>query len=336
VDDIKIGNKLIGEGHPTLIIAEIGINYDSDIKKAHQLIDLAADAGSDVIKFQTFTASGHLSRKKSKKQWELMKKHELPYEEHAELKKHVEERGCVFMSTPSDRDDVDFLKKLGVAAFKVGSDDTVNYPFLSYIAEKKQPLIVSTGLCTMEEVKEAVEMIRSTGNKDLIILQCTTSYPADVQYANLRAMVSMRDSLNVLVGYSDHTIGTAAAVAAVALGAVIVEKHFTYDKKAHGPDHCLSADPDELKSMISAIREVEKALGSSIKEPSEIEKERIISFRKSVVAACDIAKGAAIKEDMVTAKRPGSGIPAKDIGSVIGKTARRAIVQDELITPEDI
>ena len=333
---IKIGQKLIGRDCPTLIIAEVGINYDNDFDKAHRLIDLAADAGVDVIKFQTFTADGLVSCKGNAEQWELHREYELPYERHGELKKHVEQRGCIFMSTPSDERDVDFLEKLGVAAFKLGSDDSTNYPFLRYIARKGLPMIVATGLCTTGDVEGLVNAVRSTGNDSLVILQCTTSYPAYPQYANLRAMVTMRDSFQVLAGYSDHTIGISAVVAAVALGAVVVEKHFTYDKKAAGPDHALSADPPELKALVQAVRETEQALGSPIKQPTEIEKERLISFRKSVVAIQNIAAGSTITDGMVTAKRPGTGIPARDIDLVIGHTARRDIEADEVITWEDV
>ena len=240
------------------------------------------------------------------------------------------------MSTPSDKHDADFLEDIGVAAFKVGSDDCINYPFLRYIAEKGLPIIVSTGLCTLGEVYGAVSTARSTGNEDLVILQCTTGYPSDVRYANLRTMKTMRESLQVLVGYSDHTIGINTAIAAVALGAVVIEKHFTYDKSAPGPDHSLSADPDELKAMVHAIREVEQALGSPIKQPTEIEKDRRISFRKSLVATHDIPEGTIITEEMVTAKRPEMGIPARDMGVVIGRIAHRSIEKDDVITWKDI
>lgn len=333
---IKIGQKLVGENCPVLIIAEVGVNHDNDLGKAHRLIDLAAEAGVDVVKFQTFTADGHISRKRSRAQWELAKKYELSYEDHAELKEHVEQRGCIFMSTPSGKGDVDFLVQLGVAAFKVGSDDCTNYPFLRYTAGKGLPMVVSTGLSTLGEVYGAVSTVWSTGNEDLIILQCTTSYPSEVRYANLRAIKNMHDSLQVLVGYSDHTIGINAAIAAVALGAVAIEKHFTYDKGTPGPDHCLSADPDELKAMVEAIREVEQALGSPLKQPTEIEKDKLITFRKSVVATQDIPEGAIITEAMVTVKRPGTGIPAKDIGLVIGRTASRFIEKDDVINWKDI
>ncbi|MFC1907382.1 N-acetylneuraminate synthase family protein [Chloroflexota bacterium] len=333
---IKIGQKLVGDGCPVLIIAEVGINYDNDFEKAHRLIDLAVDAGVDVIKFQTFTADGLVSRKGSNRQWELHKQYELPYERHAELKKHVEQQGCVFLSTPSDERDVDFLEKLGVVAFKLGSDDSTNYPFLKYVAQKGLPMIVATGLCTIGDVYEAVSTVRRTGNEDLIILQCTTSYPAHPQYANLRTMKAMSESLQVPVGYSDHIIGINVVTAAVALGAVVIEKHFTYDKNASGPDHSLSADPAELQAMVQAIREAEQALGSPFKQPTEIEREALISFRKSVIATQDIAAGSIITDKMVVPKRPGTGIPAREIDLVIGRTARRSIECDEVITWGDI
>jgi sialic acid synthase SpsE len=259
---------------------------------------------------------------------------ELPQERHRELMQHVEERGRIFTSTPSDEADADFLEELGVPVFKLGSDDCSNYQYLRYIARKGKPMIVSTGTCTMGEVHGAVETILGEGNDQLILLQCTTSYPSEIQYANLRAIQTMRDAFQLPVGYSDHTLGLTAIIAAVALGARVVEKHYTYDSAAPGPDHILSSDIEEFKRLVQAVRDTEAGLGSPIKAPSAIEAPMLQSFRKSVVARVAIVTGTRISADMITVKRPAAGIPAKYYDQVIGRVAAVDIVEDESITWE--
>ncbi len=328
---VKMGSKTVGPGHPALVIAEVGYNFNGEYDKAHEMIDAAANAGADVIKFQTYTATGHVSALESPEQWAALQKTELPRERHAELKEHVERTGCLFMSTPSDEDDVDFLEQLGVPAFKLGSDDCTNYQFLSYIAAKGLPMLVSTGTCTVGEVQEAVAAVRGAGNEDLILLQCTTSYPSEVGHANLRTIATLQQAFQLPVGYSDHTLGNTACIASVSLGGHIVEKHFTYDKAAPGPDHCLSADYADFAALVRGVRETEQALGSPVKEPTPIEASMLESFRKSVVAVVDIPAGATLCADLVAVKRPGTGIPAKHYDFVVGRTARVDIPADSLI-----
>jgi N,N'-diacetyllegionaminate synthase len=326
--------RVVGPKHPVLVIAEVGYNFNGDYEIAHKMIDEAASAGADVIKFQTYTASGHVSERASQEQWAALRQTELPRERHLELKQHIEEAGCLFMSTPSDESDVDFLQDLGVPGFKLGSDDCTNYQFLRYIAAKGLPMIVSTGTCTLGEVQEAVGAVTGTGNQDLILLQCTTSYPSEVEHANLRTIQTIQRAFQLPVGYSDHTLGNNACIASVALGACIVEKHFTFDKDAPGPDHSLSADFRDFRDLVRGVREVEKALGSFIKEPTPIESSMLESFRKSVVASVDIEAGTTLSADMIEVKRPGTGIPAKEFDFVIGRTAKTSIPVDELITWE--
>jgi N,N'-diacetyllegionaminate synthase len=334
VRSVQIGDRTVGPGAPALVIAEVGYNFNGDYELAHKLIDEAADAGADVIKFQTYTASGHVSARADHKQWSALTHTELPQERHRELMQHVEERGRIFTSTPSDEADADFLEELGVPVFKLGSDDCSNYQYLRYIARKGKPMIVSTGTCTMGEVHGAVETILGEGNDQLILLQCTTSYPSEIQYANLRAIQTMRDAFQLPVGYSDHTLGLTAIIAAVALGARVVEKHYTYDSAAPGPDHILSSDIEEFKRLVQAVRDTEAGLGSPIKAPSAIEAPMLQSFRKSVVARVAIVTGTRISADMITVKRPAAGIPAKYYDQVIGRVAAVDIVEDESITWE--
>ena len=325
---------MVGSGHPALILAEVGFNFNDDYDIAHRLIDEAANAGADVIKFQTYTASGHVSARADHDQWAALCHTELPRERHRELMEHVQQTGCVFMSTPSDEADVDFLEELDVPAFKLGSDDCSNYQYLRYIARKGRPMIVSTGTCNLSEVHGAVEAVRGEGNDDLVLMQCTTSYPSEVQYANLRAIETMQRAFQVPVGYSDHTLGLAAIGGAVALGACAIEKHYTYDVDAPGPDHVLSSDIDEFRALVQTVRDVEAAMGSGVKEPAAIEAPMLKSFRKSVVAQVDIVAGTRIAADMVTVKRPAAGIAAKFYDQVVGRVAGVDIPADEPITWE--
>jgi len=329
--EIKIGNRLVGAASPALVIAEVGYNFNGDYTLAHQMIDEAAAAGADIIKFQTYTASGHVSARESRSQWEALRQTELPRERHAELQRHVEEKGCVFLSTPSDEEDADFLEGLGVPAFKLGSDDCSNYQYVRYLARKGRPLIISTGTCTLAEVGGAVEAARAEGNQELILLQCTSSYPAEARFANLRAMQTMGQAFQVPVGFSDHTVGLAALTAAVALGAKVIEKHFTFDKQAPGPDHALSVDYADFRDLVRAVREAEAALGSPSKEPAACESSMLETFRKSVVARRDIPAGTHLTRELLTVKRPATGIPAKHFELALGRIARVDIPADSVI-----
>jgi len=340
---IKIENKLIGGSEPCFVIAEAGINHNGDIELAKKLVDIAVGTRADAIKFQTFKAEKLLSKniavpqnvKSTESFFEMIRKLELSDKDYCELSEYCKEKGIIFMSTPLDNRSVDLLDNIGVPVFKIASCDLDNLSLLKYIANKRKPIVLSTGMGTISEVGEAVDVIKSTGNDNLILLHCVSAYPPKVEEVNLRAMETLRIAFKLPVGYSDHTIGIDIALAAVALGAKVIEKHFTLDKKMEGPDHAVSADPEDLKNLIFGIREIEKALGTGVKAPSKDEVVIIKSFRRSIVANIDIKKGEIIASEMLSAKRPGTGLSPKYFDFVIGKQSRRDIKEDELINKED-
>ena len=338
---IKIENKVIGEGEATFIIAEAGVNHNGDIELAKRLVDIASECGIDAIKFQTFKAENVVAKNTPKadyqikntgtneSQYEMIKKLELSEDEFIELYKYTKKKGLIFLSTPFDFESADFLDEL-VSAFKISSTDLTNLPFLEYIAEKGKPIILSTGMGTLGEIEEAVNTIREI-NDDLILLHCVTNYPASFESLNLRAIKTLKEAFKLPVGYSDHSLGIYAPIAAVALGAVVIEKHFTLDKNLPGPDHKASLNPEELKEMVNAIRLIEKALGDGIKRPTPEEEEIKKVARRSLVANVDIPKGTVIKKEMIAIKRPGTGIEPKYLNVVIGKRAKRDIKKDEVL-----
>lgn len=326
------------------IIAEAGVNHNGDIEIAKRLVDAALNAGADAVKFQTFIPEHVVTKNaeraayqktnmpsKEESQLEMISRLALGYEEFRALKRYCDQRGIMFLSTPFDYYSVDFLYELGVPLFKVASGELVNHPFLKYISAKGKPLILSTGMATLGEVEEALAVAREAGAGEITLLQCTSNYPASFGDVNLRAMVTMQQAFGVKVGYSDHTPGTEAAVAAVALGACIIEKHFTLNRRMEGPDHRASLEPDELAAMVQAVRNVEIALGDGRKRPSDAEIEIMQVARRSLVAACDIAAGEIITAGKLAAKRPGTGIPPKMWDVVVGRRARVDIPADMVI-----
>ena len=341
---IKIADRLIGEGEPCFIIAEAGVNHNGDVNLAKKLIDVAREAGADAVKFQTFKAEELVTKSADKAeyqkkttgtgetQYEMIKKLELPEEAHFELKSYADNHGIMFLSTPYDEGSADFLSRLGVVVLKISSADITNHPFLTHIAATNLPIILSTGMSTLGEVEEAIEAVTSNGNDKLILMHCNFNYPARVEDVNLRAMITLKQAFGFPVGYSDHTPGIEVALAAVALGAVAIEKHFTLDRNLPGPDHRASLEPGELKEMVASIRNVEKSLGSSIKRPFGEEAQNRAISRRSLVATTDIAAGMTITRDMIGIKRPGTGIPPKYLNTVEGSKALKSIRQDELIT----
>lgn len=339
---VRIGDRYISEEEPCFIIAEAGVNHNGDVELAKRLIDIAKDAGADAVKFQTFKTERFLSRNivvpkhvKSKDSlFETVRKLELSEEEHYELSEYCKQKGIIFMSTPMDNNSVDLLDDIGVPVFKVASCDLDNLPLLKYIAKKEKAVILSTGMGTISEVGEAVEVIKSNRNGDIILLHCVSTYPPRVDDVNLKAINTLRNAFKLPVGYSDHTIGVNIPLAAVALGAKVIEKHFTLDKKMGGPDHAVSADPDELKNLISGIREIKKSFGTSVKVPSKDEIEMKKSFRKSIVANTDIRKGETITPEMLSIKRPGTGLSPKYFDFIVGKKAKRDMKYDDLINME--
>ncbi len=340
---VRIGSRTIGPGRPAFVIAEAGVNHGGDLDQARRLVTAAKLAGADCIKFQTFAAERVASAQAGKapyqlqttardeSQLDMLRALELDEPSHRELSEMCERDGIVFLSTPYSIEDVDILERLGVPAYKIASALIVEPDFVRYVADRGKPVILSTGLATLDEVEEAVAVVRSTGNEDLVVLQCTTNYPASAADANLMAMDTMRRQLDVLVGYSDHTVGLATSLAAVALGAVVVEKHLTLDRSLPGPDHASSATPEELTALVHAIREVEAALGDGSKQPSAAEQANSESMRRSLVARTTIPAGAAINSDMLIAKRPGTGIPPRDVDSLLARTAKVDIAADQPI-----
>ncbi len=325
------------------IIAEAGVNHNGSFEIAKQLVDKAVWAGADCIKFQTFNSKYLVSsnaqkaeyQKKttdsSESQLEMLKKLELSKEEFIELKNYCSKKEILFLSTPFDLESINFLASMGVNAWKIPSGEITNYPFLREIGKRKESVIMSTGMCTLEEVRDAVKVLNDFGTTDITLLHCTTEYPAPYDSVNLNAMLTLKKEFGYQVGYSDHTNGIEIPVAAVAMGACVIEKHFTLDKNMEGPDHKASLEPDELKQMVESIRNVEKSLGNGIKEPLEVELKNIAIARKSIIAKTNIKKGEIFTERNITAKRPGNGISPMKWNEVIGKGACKDFSEDDII-----
>lgn len=331
----------------TIIIAEAGVNHNGNIDLAKKMIDVAKDAGADYVKFQTFKADKLVSKSAKKasyqkknfidvddSQYAMLKKLELSEEMHVELIAYCEQRGIKFLSTGFDDLSVDFLDKLNLDLYKIPSGEITNKPYLMHVASKGKPVILSTGMSSLIDIKDALDVLLSLGlSKELItILHCNTEYPTPMADVNLKAMLTIHKEFDVKIGYSDHTLGIEVPIAAVAIGATVIEKHFTLDRNLPGPDHAASLEPNELKEMVKAIRNVELALsGSGIKEPSESEQKNVIVARKSIVAARRIVKGEILSLDNITVKRPGNGISPMLWDHVLGNRAIRDFEEDELI-----
>jgi len=338
---ICINSKKIGEGEPVFIIAEIGYNFNT-LDEALRSIDAAIDCGADAVKFQTFRADTVTAKgidfpeeAGGSSQYEEFKQYELSDEWHKELFKYAGEKGIIAFSTPAHQSDVEILEKLEVPAYKIGADDCTNLPFLEFVAKIDKPMIISTGMANLAEVVEAVEIVRGTGNDQIVLLHTVSNYPIkDISEVNLKAIQTLKLAFNkeVLIGYSDHTTSLTIPVASVVLGACVYERHFTIDKNLKAPDAFLSADPAEMKKIVISIREVEKALGAGHKRPANSEKNMRLYTRKSIIAKTAINKGVKITADKVIIKRPASGIEPKHLNLVIGREARANIKEDEAIT----
>ncbi len=346
VKPINIGGRMIGPGHPCFIIAEAGVNHNGDLEMARQLVKAAAATGADAVKFQTFEAHKVVSATAPKaayqnsttdpaeSQLDMIRKLELNADQHRELITLCGEKGVIFLSSPFDEDSVDLLASLGVSAIKIPSGEITNLPLVTRSAGKGKPMIVSTGMAYLSEVEIAVRAIEETGNRDYVLLHCVSNYPAAESDVNLAAMGTMSAAFGSLIGYSDHTPGIEIALAAVALGATVIEKHLTLDNKMTGPDHRASLEPQEFTRMVEAIRLVESALGHGRKEPAASESNTASVARKSLVANRDIPVGATLTGELVGIKRPGTGLPAAMMPQVLGRTAREQISEGALITME--
>ena len=328
-----------------LIIAEAGVNHNGDMQLARQLIDVAADAGADMVKFQTFNAKRLATKQapkaryqnkttdQSESQHAMLKKLELTLDMHKELIAYCKERNIEFFSTGFDTQSLDLLVSLGIEQFKIPSGEITNLPYLRHIGVMGRPLILSTGMATLGEIEDAIDVLEKAGTdrSNITVLHCNTEYPTPMEDVNLLAMCSIRDAFGVQVGYSDHTAGIEVPVAAVALGATVIEKHITLDKTMPGPDHKASLEPDEFEVMVSAIRNIEQALGDGTKRPSLSESKNKVVARKSIIAETAIRSGEVFTTDNLSIKRPGSGISPMRWDELMGKKASRDYQPDELI-----
>ena len=324
------------------IIAEAGVNHNGSFDLACKLVDAAKKAGADCIKFQTFKSNNLVSHNAQKAEYqknttgegsqvEMLKKLELSYVEFLALKKHCDEVGICFLSTPFDFESIDFLNSVDMPFWKIPSGEVTNYPYLVALARTEKPVVMSTGMCEMTEIEAAIKVLRDNGAEDIKLLHCNTEYPTPFEDVNLRAMNTMKDEFNLEVGYSDHTKGIEVPIAAVALGATIIEKHFTLNRNMEGPDHKASLEPHELAAMVESIRHIEKAIGTGDKTPSPSEIKNKAVARKSIVAKKRIEAGEIFTEEIITVKRPGFGISPMRWNEVLGKKAIRAFDEDELI-----
>jgi len=339
---IQIGAKPVGESQPCFIIAEAGVNHNGKLSLAKKLVDAAVSSHTDAVKFQTYTAEGVVTDDidiasyakknigKNLKQLEMIKRYELSYDEFRELKRYCDKKKILFLSTPHSFDAIDFLDDL-VPAYKFGSGDLTNIPSLQYAARKHKPLLLGTGMATLQEIRLALRAIAAAKNTQVVLLHCTSNYPCPLSEVNLRAMLTMQNTLPCLVGYSDHTLGITVPIMAATLGAVVIEKHFTLDKTMAGPDHKASLEPEELSQMVEAIRSVETALGSYAKRPTLSEKEIMKLVRKSIVANQHINKGVVLQKNMLGIKRPGTGLSPIHLQQLLGKTTKKPIRKNELL-----
>jgi N,N'-diacetyllegionaminate synthase len=329
----------------TIIIAEAGVNHNGSIELAKKLIDVAAEAAADFVKFQTFKAETLVTQTADKaeyqkeitntdeSQFEMIKKLELDKEAHEELMDYCEQKSIIFLSTAFDNGSIELLAKLDIPFYKIPSGEITNLPYLRHIGRMGKPIIMSTGMSSLEEVRDALNVLIESGaeKEQITILHCNTEYPTPMEDVNLKAMLTIKDELGVNIGYSDHTLGIEVPIAAVAMGATVIEKHFTLDRNMPGPDHAASLEPEELKAMVTAIRNIEKAMGGGEKEPSPSETKNISVARKSIVAKMSIKKGELFTEENLTVKRPGTGISPMGWDTVIGKVADSAYEMDDLI-----
>lgn len=337
--EIVLSSHVIGESHPPFVIAELGYNFNT-LDQALRSVEAAAHAGADAVKIQTFRAEtlttpdvNFPAEAGGVNQWDEFKRYEIDEATHRAIFQRARECGLVPFSTPSHPDDVELLERVGVELYKIGSDDLTNLPLLRYVARKGKPVIFSSGMATLAEVDEAIRAMREAGNEQLVLLQCVSNYPVkDPALLNLRVIETYRRAFPVLVGYSDHSMMLTAAIAAVALGAVVIERHFVLDKALPVPDAFFSTNPEEMAALVRAVRETYRTLGTGFKAPVATEIDMRRDTRKGLVARRRIAKGSAISPDDVIIKRPARGIAPRDYDLVIGRTAQRDIEADDVIT----
>lgn len=341
---VVIGNRAVGGEAPCFIIAEAGVNHNGDPALARRLVEQARACGADAVKFQTFTTESVIiaeapkadyqrqTTDASESQLEMLRKLQLSHRDFREIKEHADRVGVLFFSTPHDTRDIDFLVSVGAPLIKVPSMDIVNLPLLEEVGCRKVPVVLSTGMATLSETERALETLRQAGCPSIILLHCVTNYPIKDEEANLRVMDTLALAFDCIVGFSDHTVGTAVAVAAVARGAKVIEKHFTLDCAMAGPDHAASLDPAQFAQMVTDIRRVEQALGSEVKRPLPVELANRKAMRRSLVAGADLPAGTVLAREHVTLKRPGTGLGAELLPYLLGRTVKRMVPKDSLIT----
>ena len=345
---VKAGERAIGSGHPCFLVAEVGLNHNGDLDLAHRSIDAAADAGADAAKFQNYRTEDFIAdrsltyeyvsagKKVVESQYEMFKRCELSPDSLAELKRHCDERGVTFFSTPTSEDGVGSLVDLDVKLLKNGSDYLVHLPLVRAMARSEVATVLSTGMATGAEIDDAVRAFREAGGTELILLHCTSSYPTPAGDVNLRKIPALSATYGCPVGFSDHTEGTVAALGAIALGACFIEKHFTVDRELPGPDHRFSSDPAEFEELARAVRYLEESLGSSVIGPTPSEEAGRRNYRLSCVAARDLPAGHRLGEEDVTFARPGTGLPPKGVQWLLGRSLARSIEAGEPFEPSDL
>lgn len=327
---VQIGAKCVGAGNATYVIGEIGFNHEGDLRLGMKMIESAAGAGVDAVKFQTYQAASLVLE--SAEHFRVIKGGELSLEDHQRLAQAAQACGAAFLSTPFSRESVDILEKVNVPAYKVASMDVTNLPLLRYIGRTGKPVLLSTGMATLGEIAEAIEAVAQTGNRQVILLHCISKYPAVPDEIHLRTIQRLREAFGLPVGYSDHTLGNATALAAVALGACVIEKHFTTDKTLPGPDHKISADPKQIAALVREIRVVEQSLGDGDAISRRPDRDAARLFRRGLFAKVDIPAGTMITEAMIKCVRPEQGLPPKCWDLVIGRTAKADIKKESPIT----
>ncbi|MEY3176171.1 MAG: N,N-diacetyllegionaminic acid synthase [Planctomycetota bacterium] len=348
VQAVVAGTRRIGPGSPCFVIAEVGVNHNGRLDLALRSIDVAKEAGADAVKFQTFRAERLVTKNAQaaryqtenlgvvKSQFEMLKELELSDADHERIVNHCRACGIQFMSTPFDEDSADLLHGLGMELFKVPSGELTNLPLLRHIAGFGRPMVISTGMSTLGDVEAAVNAVEAAGNRQIVLLHCVSNYPAAAADVNLRAMLSMRSAFGLPVGYSDHTLGIEVGLASVALGACVLEKHFTLDRTLPGPDHRASAEPAELRQLIAGVRTIEAALGAGRKAPCASELDTAKAARKSLVAATDMAAGTLLTEELIAIRRPGTGLPPAMKPYLVSRTLRVGVAAGDLLRLEDV
>lgn len=346
---VNLGKGVVGPGNPPYIIAEIGSNHNGDMDLCRRLIDSAADAGAHAVKFQSWTETSLIAKEEydrnaeysdKKKHFgslrDMVKTYQFTTDQHFEAHAYCQKRGIAFCSTPFSKEEADLLEKLDVPFFKIASMDIVHLPFLEYVARKQRPMVISTGMATLAEIEQAVDAVLGEGNEQVVLLHCISIYPPDYDMIHLRNIAALQQAFEVPVGFSDHSLGTAIPLAAVALGACVIEKHFTLDKDMPGWDHAISADPAELRTIVVEGRNIFTALGSTRRTVTEAEHEKRKKFRRSLVARRALERGHVVTEDDLDAKRPGTGISPSEISYALGRKLARDIQEDQLIGWSDL